>query len=130
MASGRVLDLIILGMALEGAVFVAVWRTSHRGVPPGDLLPNLFSGMCLLLAMRAALAGAWWGWISLPLLGALIFHINDLRRRWVTSLSPILHGEADGGGSATLPGWQGAWPRPRHHASRGPPPPQKAGENL
>ena len=82
-ASGRVLDFIIVGMALEGAVFVAVWRTGRRGVPPGALLPNLFSGICILLAMRAALAGAWWGWISLPLLGALLFHVMDLRRRWV-----------------------------------------------
>ncbi len=80
--SGRVLDLILIGMALEGAVLVMVWRMSRRGIAPIDLLPNLFSGMCLLAAMRAGLAGAWWGWLSLPLLGALLFHVGDLTRRW------------------------------------------------
>ena len=81
-ASGWVLDLILAAMALEAAVLGAMWRSSRVGVPPGALLPNLLSGMCLLLAMRAGLAGAWWGWISLPLLVAGIFHVGDLRGRW------------------------------------------------
>ncbi len=81
-ASGRVLDLIVLGMALEGAALVALWRASHKGVAPGALLPNLFAGMALLIAMRAGLAGAWWGWVCLPLLAALAMHLTDLRRRW------------------------------------------------
>ena len=80
--AGWMLDAIILGMALEGAVLVALWRASHRGVPPGELLPNLCSGACLLVAMRVGLAGAWWGWISAALLGALAFHMTDLRLRW------------------------------------------------
>lgn len=81
-ASGRVLDLILLGMALEGASLTLLFRTRGKGVPPGALWPNLLSGMCLLLAMRAGLAEAWWGWVSLPLLGALAFHVADLRRLW------------------------------------------------
>jgi peptidoglycan/LPS O-acetylase OafA/YrhL len=80
--SGRVLDAILVGMALEGAVLAALWRVSRRGIAPGALLPNLLSGMCLLVAMRAALTGGWWGWVSLPLLGALVFHVYDLSRRW------------------------------------------------
>ena len=81
-ASGRVLDVILAGMAVEGAALVALWRFARRGVAPGALLPNLFSGMCLLLAMRTGLGGFWWGWTSLPLLGALLLHLADLRRRW------------------------------------------------
>jgi len=81
-SSGRVLDFIVLGMALEGAGLILLFRRSGRGVPPGALWPNLLSGMCLLAAMRAGLAGAWWGWVSLPLLGALAFHLADLRRVW------------------------------------------------
>ncbi len=81
-SSGRALDVILVGMALEGAVLVTLWRLRHSGVPPLWMLPNLCSGMCLLLAMRAGLAGAWWGWISLPLLGALLGHVADLRLRW------------------------------------------------
>ena len=81
-SSGRVLDFIVLGMALEGAGLTLLFRRSGRGVQPGALWPNLLSGMCLLAAMRAGLAGAWWGWVSLPLLGALAFHVADLRRVW------------------------------------------------
>lgn len=81
-ASGRVLDLIVAGMALEGAALTLLFRWRGQGVAPGALWPNLLSGMCLLGAMRAGLAGAWWGWVSLPLLGALAFHLVDLRRLW------------------------------------------------
>ncbi len=82
--SGRVLDAILVAMALEGAVLVALWRMSGRGVAPGALLPNLFSGMCLLGAMRVALAGGWWAWVSLLLLAAGLLHGADLWRRWRT----------------------------------------------
>ena len=50
--------------------------------PLGRVLPNLVSGGFLLLAVRAALGGAWWGWVSLCLLAALIGHLEDLRRAW------------------------------------------------
>lgn len=81
-ASGRVLDLLIAGMALEGLGLVAYHRATGRGIRPGALLPNLMSGMCLLLAMRLGLGGAWWVWVSLSLLGALAFHLTDLVRVW------------------------------------------------
>ncbi len=81
-ASGRVLDLILAGMALEGLGLIVHHRATGRGVRPGRLLPNLLSGMCLLLAMRVGAAGAWWGWVSLALLGALACHLVDLRRAW------------------------------------------------
>jgi hypothetical protein len=38
--------------------------------------------MCLLLAMRLALSGAWWGFSAAALLGALVFHVTDLARNW------------------------------------------------
>ena len=95
-ASGRVLDLILLGMALEGAALTLLFRLRRQGVPPGALWPNLLSGMCLLLAMRAGLAGAWWGWVSLPLLGALGFHAADLRRLWRPAAAPSPSGRGLG----------------------------------
>ncbi len=81
-ASGRVLDLILAGMALEAVGLILLYRTTGRGVRPARLLPNLLSGMCLLLAMRVGAGGAWWGWVSLALLGALAFHLVDLGRAW------------------------------------------------
>ena len=81
-ASGRVVDLIVAGMVLEGVGLVAYHRATGRGIAPGRVLPNLVSGGFLLLAVRAALGGAWWGWVSLCLLAALIGHLEDLRRAW------------------------------------------------
>ena len=84
------LDVILLGMGLEGALLTLLFRKRGQGVPPGALWPNLLSGMCLLLAMRAGLAGAWWGWVSLPLVGALAFHVADLHRLWRPASAPAL----------------------------------------
>ena len=81
-ASGRVLDLILAGMALEAVGLAVHHRSTGRGVRPARLLPNLLSGMCLLLAMRVGAGSAWWGWVSLALLGALAFHLLDLGRAW------------------------------------------------
>lgn len=82
MASGRVLDVIMAAMLLEGLGFGLLFRLRRRGVTPGSLLPNLASGLCLLLAMRMGIAQAWWPFISLSLLGALAGHVVDLRRQW------------------------------------------------
>ena len=81
-ATGFIFDLILAGMALEAAGLLLFHRWRGGGVLPARLLPNLLSGMCLLLAMRVGVAGAWWGWVSLSLLGALAFHLLDLKRAW------------------------------------------------
>ena len=82
LADGQVLNWILAGMVLEACALVALYRLKGTGVRPRALLPNLCSGMCLLLAMRLALGGAWWGVVSLALLGALCLHLWDLRRQW------------------------------------------------
>ncbi len=81
-ASGQVLDLILVGMALEAIGLTLLYCITGRSVRPARLLPNLLSGMCLVLAMRVGTGGAWWGWVSLSLLGALAFHLVDVRRAW------------------------------------------------
>jgi len=81
-ASGRIIDWILAGMILEGCVLAALYGRSGRGVAPRLLLPNLASGMCVLLAMRLVLGGAWWGFVSAALLFALIFHVRDLTGKW------------------------------------------------
>ncbi len=57
-------------------------RWSGGGVPLSAVGANLCSGAALLLAVRAALVGAWWGWVALPLLAALLAHLVDLGGRW------------------------------------------------
>jgi hypothetical protein len=81
-ASGRIVDLILAITVLEGVMLVALYRRTGRGVAPADLLTNLASGLSLMLALRGALVGVWWGWIGLCLAGSLVAHLADLRRRW------------------------------------------------
>jgi hypothetical protein len=81
-ASGGVVFVILVGMALEGAALAVLFHRTGRGVPPLVLLPNLVAGACLVGASGTALRGAWWGWTgALLLLGGLL-HIVDLRGRW------------------------------------------------
>ena len=82
----RLVDLVLLLTALEAAALTLYHRRTGRGIAPGALLPNLAAGACLLLALRAALraalGGAGWPPIALALLGSLLAHLLDLRRRW------------------------------------------------
>ncbi len=80
--SGRAVDLILLMMLAEGVLVAVHHRRTGRGFAPADLKAILMSGAGLLLALRCALTGAWWGWIALSLLVALAAHLGDLRRRW------------------------------------------------
>ncbi len=82
LASGRILDWILAAMLLEGLGLTLLHRLGRQGVAPSALWPNLASGMCLLLAMRLNAGGAWWGYVSLALLGALCLHAADLIRNW------------------------------------------------
>ncbi len=82
LADGFVLDAILAAMVLEACGLAALHRLTGRGVAPAAYLLNLCSGLCLLLAMRLALGGAWWGYVSSALLGALCLHLGDLWRQW------------------------------------------------
>lgn len=81
-ASGRVVDLMLAVTLVEAALLVLWRRRTGRGPAPVELLVNLLSGVCLMLALRAALIDAWWGWIACWLVAALLAHLLDLRRRW------------------------------------------------
>lgn len=81
-AGGRIADLILVVMALEFAGLIAYRRLTLRGVPLSDFALNLLSGFCIALALRGALAGAWWGWIAASLAAAGFAHALDLTMRW------------------------------------------------
>jgi lysylphosphatidylglycerol synthetase-like protein (DUF2156 family) len=76
-ATGRIVDLILVFMLLEGAALAAF----ARGVRVSGILWNLAAGGCLLLALRCALTGAEWPWIAAALLAALAGHVGDLACR-------------------------------------------------
>ncbi len=81
-ASGRFVDLVLIMVVAEGLALTLYHRRTGRGVPPSDLAGSLLSGLCLLLALRAALVGAWWGWIGVFLTASLFTHAADLLQRW------------------------------------------------
>lgn len=76
------IDWILAGMALEALALVILHRQTGRGPAPAAILPNITAGAMLLLGMRVALSGSWWGWVSLCLLLGLVAHLADLRQRW------------------------------------------------
>jgi hypothetical protein len=81
-ASGRLVELILVLVAIEVALLLIFWRSKGRGVSPGDLLPNLCAGAFLLLALRLSLGGAGWQLCCGSLAAAGASHLIDLNRRW------------------------------------------------
>jgi hypothetical protein len=76
--SGLVVDLIILLVFAEAALLWWLRQRLRRGPGLAAVWPTLISGVLLLLVARAALTGAWWGWIALLLALAGLSHILDL----------------------------------------------------
>lgn len=82
---GRVVDLIVALMVVEGLALAVLHRRTGRGIPALRLVPNLCAGACLMLALRASLSGAGahviGSWLALGLVG----HLADLVLRWSNS---------------------------------------------
>ncbi len=76
-ASGHVIDLVLVMLALEVWLLRAVFKRAH--VLPW---PTLLAALGLLLAWRLAQGGASWFWIALPLTAAGLAHGWDLWQRW------------------------------------------------
>jgi hypothetical protein len=81
-ASGRAIDCILGLMFFEMIALLLLRRILRHGLQPIEVAVSLAAGAALLLALRAALLGSPWQWISLWLIAALIAHLCDLRRRW------------------------------------------------
>ena len=81
-ASGRLVDLILVLVVIETIALLLYWNRTGRGVAPSDLLPNLFAGTFLLLALRATLTGGGWMVACFCLAAAGLAHLTDLYRRW------------------------------------------------
>lgn len=81
-ASGRIADLIVLLTLAEGLLLSLYHRMTGRGLAPRQVISLLLPGIFLLLAMRFAMTGAWWGWVALCLSLALLAHLADLAARW------------------------------------------------
>jgi hypothetical protein len=86
--SGRIVDLILLFMAVEGLLLVLAKSRTGVGLSLRGAVSVLMPGLGLLLALRAALAGQDWTIVALFLFASLVAHIADLRLRMSTSSDP------------------------------------------
>jgi hypothetical protein len=82
LVSKHLIDLILLLTIAEGTILCLFHRITGRGLRPPGVVSLLLPGMCLMLALRAALAGAAWPWMPAALAAALVAHLADLTIRY------------------------------------------------
>ncbi len=75
-ASGHAADLIFAVLAAE-----ACWLRFAKGWRVLAIAGLLGPAVLIVLGLRAALVGAAWWWIALPLAVSLPLHLMDLRSR-------------------------------------------------
>lgn len=80
LASGLVVDIILLALVLEAGLLALLGRVRRLGIT--IWLPNLAAGAALLVALRLAIADAAWTWVAAALGLALLAHVIDLRLRF------------------------------------------------
>jgi hypothetical protein len=73
--SGHAADIVLAALLIEG-----LWL-AWRGWPLRTLLTMLAPAALIVLGLRAALVGAAWPWISLPIALSLPVHLADVISR-------------------------------------------------
>ncbi len=81
-ASGRIVDLILAGVALEALLLAGLRYRIGAGPALPGLVANLAAGAALMLALRAALTGSAWPMIATFMLVGLVAHVADLLLRF------------------------------------------------
>jgi hypothetical protein len=82
LVSPHLVDLVLALTFFEAAVLWVWHRRRATGPGPRALVGLLLPGLCLMLGLRAALAGAAWPWVPLALTAALVAHLADLAVRY------------------------------------------------
>jgi hypothetical protein len=83
--SGHVVDVMLFVIVVEIVVLSVVRQTRGGGIALLPLIVNIGAGGSLMVALRFALQGDSWIAITACLLAALVFHIADIRLRWVSA---------------------------------------------
>jgi hypothetical protein len=73
--SGHAVDVVLAVLAVE-----AIWLKA-RGQAWADIIPALLPAVLMMIALRAALTGMAWPFVSIPLALAFPVHLYDLKRR-------------------------------------------------
>jgi hypothetical protein len=80
-ASGLATDLVIAVLVVE-VVVIALWRRRHgQSARLANLIAAALPGLCLVMALRAALIGGDWTVVALWLAASFPAHLVDLWRR-------------------------------------------------
>lgn len=79
LASGRLIDAILLLVLVEAVVLVPLGR--RAGLSAAGILANLAAGAFLLLALRSVLAAADWTVTAMALAAAGLAHLADVALR-------------------------------------------------
>lgn len=74
-ASGHAVDVVLAVLAIEALLL------KYRGAGWLDISGALLPAVLMMIALRAALTGAAWPMIAIPLTLAFPVHLYDLRRR-------------------------------------------------
>lgn len=75
--SGRIVDVMLVFIALEIVIVSVLRRSRGGGVPALPLFINIGAGGSLRLALRVALTNGGWQTLTACLLAALVFHVVD-----------------------------------------------------
>jgi hypothetical protein len=81
-ATGRIVDLMLVCVIAEILIIVIYWKRTGRGIATRPLLLNAGAGISLMLSLRVCLTDGDWTWVAVFLLAALVFHVADLGQRW------------------------------------------------
>lgn len=73
--SGRAVDVVLAVLVIEGMILI--WR-GRRAL---NVFAALVPAVLMMVALRAALTGADWPWIAVPLAAAFPVHLLDLKLR-------------------------------------------------
>ena len=83
MHAQKIAFLIMVAVLLvEALALLGFWWLTGRGLAPRSVFALVLPGVFFALALRAALTGAWWGFVSLAMTAAFFAHAWDLWRRW------------------------------------------------
>ena len=74
-ASGHAADIVLGVLAVEALIL------TRRGWTPTAIIGLIGPAALIVLGLRAALVGAQWYWVSLPVALAFPLHLIDLRQR-------------------------------------------------
>ena len=77
-----IVDFAIIATLIEFFVLRALYAKKGVGVAPKDFVLNMFSGLCLMLALRLALSSGPMALILITLAAAGLLHGLDIYKRW------------------------------------------------